>query len=382
MRIRQAHLRGSSETLVPNELASEGENLLVLVFGSVEHFDSPGFGPNLRSAFPHASIVGCTTAGEITRDGAFDDSLTVTSVELESTKIRTCLEQVPTMSDSEAVGLRLASSLASPDLKHVLVLSDGVSVNGSALVRGLIAGLGNDVPISGGLAGDGGRFERTLLLHGDEVRSHVVVAVGIYGDAIRASYGCVGGWAVFGPRRTVTKADENVVYELDGKPILEMYERYLGDEAKDLPGSGLLYPLAMLSEGRQETGIIRTLLGINRQDGSITFAGNIEQGSKVQLMYAQDQQLIDGAAAAARQCLDDARPSGEALALMVSCVGRKLLLRGKAGDEVRACVDAMGQRFTYTGFYSNGEIAPFRPTGRCELHNETMTITALHEEGV
>jgi hypothetical protein len=190
----------------------------------------------------------------------------------------------------------------------------------------------------------------------------------------------VGGWAVFGPRRKVTKADHNVVYELDGRPILEMYEHYLGEEAKDLPASGLLYPLAMLSEKREATGIIRTLLAINRENGSITFAGDVDEGSVVQLMYAQEAQLIDGAADAARRAKPDGAPKGDALALLVSCIGRKLLLRRNISQEVQAAVGVLGPRLAYTGFYSNGEIGPHEASGRCELHNETMTITTLCED--
>ncbi len=379
MRIRQLSIdEGRLESRLA-ELASEEEDLLVLAFGGVARFADPVLGPALRRAFPHASIVGCTTAGEITCEGVADGSLTLTTITFGATKIRTCCVPVPQMIASEDVGRRLGASLVATDLKYVLVLSDGVCVNGAALVKGLRASLGPDVSVSGGLAGDGGKFERTLLLHDGEVQSRAVVAVGFYGQAVQVRHGCVGGWTVFGPRRTVTKVHDNVVYELDGRPILDMYDEYLGDEAKDLPGSGLLYPLAMLSENREETGIIRTLLAINREEGSVTFAGDIEEGRVVQLMYAQDEQLIEGAAQAAAQSRMAATRPDEVLALLISCVGRKLLLGGRTSQEVHAAVGELGRDVTCTGFYSNGEISPFASTGQCELHNETMTITTLCE---
>ena len=360
--------------------AADQESGLILVFGSVERFSEPGFGRTMRTAYPDTPIVGCTTAGEITRTGVADGSLAVTAIGFDTTRVRTHSLPVPTMSESGKVGAALGAALAAPDLRYVLVLSDGIQVNGTALVGGLRKRLGRNIPISGGLAGDGGRFERTLLLHDSTVESRVVIAAGFYGDSLQVRHGCVGGWTVFGPRRKVTKVEDNVVYTLDDRPILQMYEQYLGDEAQDLPASGLLYPLAMLSQEREETGIIRTLLGIDREEGSITFAGDIEQGTVVQLMYAEDDELIEGAASAATQCHMVPRTPQGALALMVSCVGRKLLLGHKTSREVQAAVAQLGDDFTYAGFYSNGEISPFPPTGRCELHNETMTITTMVED--
>lgn len=383
MRIQQLHTNRSGEDdglKALADLATHADRLLVLAFGSVSWFDRPDLGRALRDAFPNASIVGCTTAGEITHDGVFDDTLTITCAEFESTAIKTSMEHVPEMSDSESAGHRLAEALAAPDLRYVMVLSDGVAVNGSALVKGLRDDLGPDVSVSGGLAGDGGRFERTLVLHAGEVYPKAVAAVAFYGTKIRTGHGSVGGWSVFGPRRKVTKVEENVLYELDGEPVLGMYEHYLGDEARDLPGSGLLYPLAVLSDEREETGLIRTLLGVNREDGSITFAGNFDQGNSVQLMYAEDDQLIDGAAQAARYSKVNGEPPNGTLALLISCVGRKLLLGGEVSREVQAVVGELGQNPTYAGFYSNGEISPFSPTGRCELHNQTMTVTTLSED--
>lgn len=379
MWIQQWTVQGGCGTYDFSQIANQDGNVLVLVFGAVEHFERADLAPALRGAFPNASIVGCTTAGEITGKGVSDGSLTLTVVRFESTTIRTCCEPVPQMKDSEEAGRRLGAALAGSDLRYVLVLSDGVSVNGTALVKGIDTRVGGEVSVSGGLAGDGGRFKRTLLVHNGAVHAKVVLAVGFYGSALRVRHGCAGGWTVFGPRRKVTRVSDNVVYELDGRPILDMYEEYLGEEAKDLPGSGLLYPLAILSEEREETGIIRTLLGINRAEGSITFAGDIAEGSVVQLMCAEESELIEGAALAASQSRIDGSKPDEALAILISCVGRRLLLGGRASQEVGAAIRALGPDLQYAGFYSNGEISPFKPTGRCELHNETMTITTLCE---
>ncbi|MBN1513849.1 MAG: FIST C-terminal domain-containing protein [Phycisphaerae bacterium] len=379
MRIQQLTIDDASGPYDFSQIASEDHNVLALVFGAVAQFERADLGPALSGAFPNAVIVGCTTAGEITGTGVSDGSLTLTAVRFESTTIRTCCEPVPRMQDSEDVGRRLGAALVGSGLRYVLVLGDGVGVNGAALVKGITAYADPSVSVSGGLAGDAGKFERTWLVHNGMVQTKVVVAVGFYGDALRVRHGCAGGWTVFGPRRTVTKGSNNVVYELDGRPILDMYEQYLGEEAKDLPQSGLLYPLAILSERREQTGIIRTILEINREDGSMAFAGGIEEGSVVQLMCADEAELIQGAVLSASQSRIEAPVSHDALALLISCIGRRLLLDGRVSQEVRAVIRELGPDFHYTGFYSNGEISPFQPTGRCEFHNETMTITTLCE---
>ncbi len=379
MRIGQLTISGVRDTFDFSPIACEDPNVLVLAFGAVEHFERPELGPVLRSAFPNAAIVGCTTAGVITDSNVTDDSLTLTAIRFDATETRTCCEPVPQMQESADAGRRLGTALAGPDLRYVLVLGDGVGVNGAALVEGLTACTDPTVSISGGLAGDASQFERTWLVHNETVETKVVVAVGLYGNALRVQHGCAGGWTVFGPRRKVTRSRDNVVYEIDGRRILDMYEEYLGEEAKDLPGSGLLYPLAILSEKREETGIIRTLVGINREEGSVTFAGDIVEGSVVQLMCAEENELIEGAALAASQCRMGEPAGSDALALLISCVGRRLLLGGRASQEVSAAVRTLGPGLRYTGFYSHGEISPVQPSGRCELHNETMTVTTLCE---
>ena len=379
MQIQQLTVPGGCETYDFSKIASQDDNGLVLVFGAVARFERADLAPAVRSAFPKASIVGCTTAGEISGAGVTDDSLTLTAVRFDSATIRTCCEPVPRMQDSEDAGRRLGAALAGSDLRYVLVLGDGVGVNGAALVKGVTACMDPGVSVSGGLAGDAGKFERTWLVHNELVQTKVVLAVGFYGNALRVRHGCAGGWTVFGPRRKVTKVLDNVVYELDGRRILDMYEEYLGEEAKGLPISGLLYPLAILSENREETGIIRTMLEINREEGSVAFAGGIDEGSVVQLMCADEAELIAGAVLSASQSRIEAPGPHDALAILISCVGRRLLLEGRVSQEVRAVIRELGADFRYTGFYSNGEISPFPPTGRCAFHNETMTITTLCE---
>ena len=282
--------------------------------------------------------------------------------------------------DSYGCGTRLASELREAGLSGIFILSDGLNVNGSELVRGFRDVLG-DVPITGGLAGDGARFEKTLVGVNSEPRDHSVAAVGFYGKAVRFGHGLGGGWDVFGPRRRITRSAGNVLYELDGEPALDLYERYLGEEeASQLPGSGLLFPLEIHQPPNSNHTLVRTILAIDRDERSMTFAGDVPRGWVAQLMRGDFDRLTEAAVEAARQARAAmAEPSTRGVALLVSCIGRRLLLGQRVGEEVEAACAELGPSLTPIGFHSYGEISPHAASGCCELHNQTMTITTITE---
>jgi hypothetical protein len=257
-----------------------------------------------------------------------------------------------------------------------LVLSDGLHINGSQLVQGLTQALPETVTVTGGLSADGSQFKETLVGFEDRCDSGLVAAVGLYGDAIRSSCGSLGGWDAFGPERRITRAKGNVLYEFDGKPALALYKRYLGDHANELPASGLLFPLAIRAAD-DETTVVRTILAVSEADGSLTFAGDVPEGYYARLMKANFDRLVDGATGAAQV----SRPIGREaqFALLISCVGRKLVLKQRVEEEIESVREVLGPRACLAGFYSYGEISPFVRGTRCELHNQTMTITTFAE---
>ena len=261
----------------------------------------------------------------------------------------------------------------------MLIFGQGVAINGSAVIAGLTQVLGDQMPITGGLAGDGGAFHQTFVLDDQGVSSVRLVAVGLYGDKLQFSHGSFGGWSPFGPARKVTRAVNNVLYELDGEPALTVYKKYLGDHAKGLPASGLLFPFAMLGSDHNDIGLIRTILGVDEAAGSLTLAGNIINDGYLKLMHANTDALVDGAEAAAQAAVDMQGSTGEGLALLVSCVGRKLVMGGRVDEEVEAVGEVFGSGATLAGFYSYGEISPFTRSVDCKLHNQTMTITYIGE---
>jgi hypothetical protein len=352
---------------------------LVLLFGATNRIKEKGLIDMIRSAYPNACIFGCTTAGEIIGTQVLDNSLIVTAVSFSATKVAGAIVKVATTDDSHKAGSNLAMSLAADDLKHVFVLSEGLNINGSELVRGLTENLPPGTTLTGGLSGDGDRFQETYVLLNNEPTRNAVGAIGFYGNKLQIGYGSFGGWDTFGPERLITRSKGNILYELDGKSALTLYKQYLGEHAKGLPATGLLFPLSLKMK-KESRPVVRTLLSVNEEDQSMTFAGNMPENAYARLMKANFERLIDGAVDAARTSAETIGPFSPKLAILISCVGRKLILKQRIEEEVEGVRDILGKDATYTGFYSYGEISPFAKGGKCKLHNQTMTITALSEE--
>ena len=355
---------------------------LVLVFSSVKRFNEGKLQGALKKRYPSAQIVGCTTSGEISSNGVFDDSVQITAIQWQKVIQRVAQTKASSMQDSFETAVNLAKQLNADTLRTVLVISDGLNVNGSELISGFQSVLG-DTPIIGGLAGDGGAFTRTLQMFNDTVSDHMVIAVGLYGDALINASGALGGWRPYGPPRKVTRSEKNVVYELDGKPALSLYQMYIGAAfSKGLPGSGLKFPLAVIEEGKREVEKIRTLLAIDPKENSLTFAGNVEEGETVRLCQTNHDRLVEGAGGAANLVMDglpEHKTNQPGLALCVSCVGRKGVMAEQVSDEVKLVQQILGPQTSVTGFYSYGEIAPRPNTTDSVLHNQTMTIGYLSE---
>lgn len=363
---------------------------LVFAFGGRDLLEDPKRVAEIKKFYPKAQVILGSTSGEILNTSVLDDTIIATAIQFEKTPISVASVQILDLNkDSRKAGEELAKQLPHQDLRHVFVVSDGLMVNGTDLIAGLNAVLPKGVSVTGGLAGDGARFQKTLVGLNNSPKDGLIVAVGFYGQDIKIGYGTMGGWETFGPERVVTKSEANVLYELDGKPALALYKEYLGEKASALPASALLFPLSLRAGQNNEERITRTVLSVDEATQSMTFAGDIPQGSHAQLMKANFDRLIQGANHAAQQSMSlESEPQ---LALLVSCVGRKLVLGQKIEDEVEAVRETIGGKAAITGFYSYGELAPgvqSVETGKksaaqkgeaCYLHNQTMTISLFSE---
>lgn len=332
---------------------------------------------DINIQFPNTNIVGCSTSGEIHDIQVTDKSLIFNALAFQKTPIKKAIVNIKDYKNSHEAGLSLFENLNKSDLKHIILLSDGLLVKGDELLDGLSQNMPEHISITGGLAGDGPDFNKTFIIDQDQIISGGVVAIGLYGDAINIGYGSKGGWDSFGIERKVTKSKENIIYELDGQPALSLYKSYLGEKAKDLPSSGLLFPLSMRSTQNKKP-VVRTILSIDEETNSLTFAGNIPKNSYVRLMKANIDRLINGAEDSAKIVKEELLEEAN-FALLISCVGRRLVLKQSIEEEIEVVRNVLGDKPLITGFYSYGELAPFEKGSVCELHNQTMTITTLNE---
>lgn len=347
---------------------------LVLNFGHKNLIRDQDTISYLRKEFPDTTIVSCSTSGEIHNDGIKDKTCVATAIAFEHTEARPVLINIKDYPDSLAAGKALVSQFDRDKLTFILVVSDGQLVNGSDLVSGMNEALDNQIPISGGLAGDGADFISTCVGLDDNLTQGNVVAIGFYGERLHVNHGSEGGWRQFGPTRTITHSDKNVLYEIDSENALSLYKKYLGEHAEHLPGAALFFPLAIEIDGVE---VVRTILNIDEENKSMTFAGNVPEGAKARLMKANFDRLIDAAGTAAEMSNPDIE--GDKLSILISCVGRKLIFGNRIEEEFEAAREVLGDETIISGFYSYGEIAPFSDFMKCELHNQTMTITTIRE---
>jgi hypothetical protein len=366
----------------PPDPALDTESTALFIFAGAQGPRLDHALSDLRACFPKAHWIGCSTAGEICGRTLADDSVTVAVLRLERGRLKGAQAPVSDARDARdarAAGAALARTLAAPDLRGVFVLADGLTVNGSELAKGLADGLPPGLPVAGGLAADGERFAQTWVIADRAPRAGYIVALGLYGEGTRVACNYRGGWDVFGPEREVTHAERNILYTLDDQPALALYRRYLGERAGELPAAGLRFPLAIRNELDADGLTVRTILGIDEATQSITFAGDIPQGSFVRMMRANRDRLIDGATGAASGIAHGAGGHGERLCIAISCIGRRLVLGQRCEEELEAVLGTLPAPCRMVGYYSYGELSPLA-SGRCDLHNQTMTLTVIGED--
>jgi hypothetical protein len=355
------------------ELSAELADL-VFVFGLRVPLADPPVLASVRSRFPRARLILASTSGHIADTEISDQPLVCTALSFDSATVRAVMGLGNSPDNLAAVCHSLASDLRTPGLRHVLLFSDGNLINGTILADAFASTLPPSVSLSGGLAGDGTDFALTLV--GLDAAPVVggIVAVGLYGDSLDIRCGNAGGWSVFGPARTITRAKGNILHTLDDRPALALYRSYLGPEAAALPAAALRFPLRVISPGGADS-VVRSILSIDESAQTMTFAGDLPVGASAQLMRASYEELVTGAEDAARQAF-----SADAdFVLCVSCVGRRVVLGQNTENELEVIRATLGSRPVIAGFYAYGELTPSGTGGACRLQNQSMSITSFAE---
>ena len=351
---------------------------IVFIFGDREEFKNPKIYEEIKELYPYSDIIGCTSSGNILGESLSSASLVATAVYFEKGFIKVSVKDFDSDDDLFNLSKSVVDALDKEGLKHVFLLSDGLNMNGSFLAQGANKAVESKIPITGGLAGDATNFEETWVIANDVAVQNRVVGIGFYGDSLSISSGCYAGWEEFGIYRRITKSVDNVVYEIDGQPALDLYKKYLGEYAENLEENGLHFPFSVKKE-HEDWAVIRSVLAVNEEEKTLVFAGDMEEGSLARLMKADIDGLIDGSEMAARNIVQSNNKS--ALGLVVSCVGRRVVLNQLSDEELESIGDILGANVQLTGFYSYGELAPHsNEILSCRLHNQTMTLTVIYED--
>ncbi|WP_432510477.1 FIST signal transduction protein [Kineococcus sp. SYSU DK001] len=343
----------------------------------------------VSAAYPTSLVTGCSTAG--VADGAtlLDDGLLLLVCAFERTRL--LLRSAPqTAARSHAVGRALAGGLhadaaaAGTDLRAVLVICDGMDVVGNAFAEGVSLGAAG-ATVFGGMSalmpGPGGTIRAPWTVLDGALHQGVAVAVGLCGDHVTLTCGTGGGWDELGPPRTATRSSGAELFEIDGQPALDLYRRYLGVEAEGLPGSGLRFPLLLRRRGEQRSALVRSVRSFDEETRAIGLTGDVPEGSVVQLLHQNSEAMVDAAQDAARAATAGAGPAhgaDGALALVVSCLGRRLALGARVEDELESVTAELGAGTAVAGFYGYGELAPTSARS-CDLHNQTVTVGVISE---
>lgn len=359
----------------------DSENSLILLFCSPSYLLNKKVLAQVTQDFPQSHIAGCSTSGEIKDTLVQDNSISGIIIQFEKAKVRTTQRFLSEYDSSKEVAASMAQELNEPDLKGLIVLSDGLQTDGTALVNGFNEILHQDTIIAGGLAGDGNNFKETWVYCDGDCHQGAIVTVGLYGEELKLRSSSRGGWDIFGPERVITKSHGNIVYEIDDHPSLDLYKEYLGEKAKDLPASGLLFPLQIRQDKSDDNRLVRTLLAIDEEQKTLTFAGSIPSGCLGQLMKANFDRLIDAVGEGIREEHNNEEDRDEdSFALAVSCVGRRLVLGARTEEELESLKDSLSEKAVIAGFYSYGEIGVNFEGKACELHNQSLTLLTIHEK--
>jgi len=363
---------------IDDNISDKNSVNIVFIFGDREYIKSKTIYTELKKIYVNAEIVGCSSSGNILGDSISESPMIATAMSLEHGTVEVSVKDFSEDDNQEEITHALVQALPQEGLKHLFLLSDGLNTNGSALAKGANNAVEDTISITGGLAGDGTEFEETWIIANAEAKQNRMVAVGFYGESITVESGCYSGWDEFGVLRKITKSKDNILYEIDGKPALELYKKYLGEYAKDLPNSALDFPMS-IKKDNDDDAIIRSVLGVDEETQSLIFAGDVPEGYLGRLMRGNVDKLIDGSEIAAKQVKKINNKT--ALGLVVSCVGRRIVLKQLTDEELESISETLGSNVQLAGFYSYGELAPFsNELLTCSLHNQTMTMTVIYED--
>lgn len=335
--------------------------------------------------FPNLQLVGCTTDGEMTSSGGYtEDAITLTLFCSDKIQIRAGFGANAGTEPKAAAkaAIEMARNGLEPDPSLAIVLPDGLTSSAYKVLEGFSEYLGDDVPVVGGMSADRVASSKdtysTYQFYGNQVLTDSVPVL-LFGGPLIYSLGVESGWSPIGEKMKVTHADGNVLHKLEGKPAFDLYVHYLGDVMKEnMAGIGS-YPLAVYESGLDKY-YLRVAKAADPDSGSITFLGEIPEGTEVQITQAIRDEVIDGVNRSVENAVKNFPGDEPGLVMMFSCTGRKIALGTKTKEEVGRVQSGLKTDLPMTGFYTFGEIGPVSNHTRARYHNTTFVTLLLGEK--
>jgi hypothetical protein len=340
----------------------------VFMFASVG-YDQRSLLQAVREATGGAPLSGCSGEGTISGDDADESNFSVVVMAISSDDLRWHNGLATGLgADSRTTGQQVAQSLSSDlstDAVGLFVFPDGTTVNFDHFFAGLEGELSSDqfLPLWGGGAGDNFAMVQTYQYCDDEVVSDGVAYALLSGEAHLAS--TIGiGYIPIGGERKVTRSQGNVIYEIDGKPALEVLQEYLPDRVltedwgRYIPTFGLSFRAP--SHMEDEEYILRGINSVNTADGSVSLQTDVQEDTSVWFSSRDKEKIITGLDRMADRIKEELGGAQPKLVLHFDCCSRgKIMLRDQEKLQIfRRFRQAVGPEVPWAGFYTYGEIGP------------------------
>lgn len=372
MQYKQVHIK-NREDIENLKSWPKNSSSLAIAFGNDKKLYSA-----LKEELEGLSIVGASVTGLIAGTKESEEGLSVVFYEFGKSRVKTCFVEFEKWGDGEEVGKKIFEQLKAPDLKGILVLSEGLKLNCSEMVEEIAKAKEPHVSLAGGLAGDVFTYDDIFVFNDKEgISDSAVVAVGFYGDHFHMDVVAHSGITPMGVEREVTKVEDYTIYELDGKPAVEVYKEYFGtDDLESISKDLVKFPFSITNNYIEE-GVVRTPLRFSEDKKGIQFTGSIPLGSRVRLMQSASSKFIDGVYDLVDSAPESFNGNDKSL-LAISCACRKAVLGGIVDQEAEIICEEFNKE-GIVGFYSFGEIASDKHD-QSFLYNQTLTLVSIYEE--